>query len=246
MNFLLTNDDGWGAPGLRLLEKVARQMGNVWTVAPAAPMSGISHQLTFEDPMTMVAHGDQSYSLTGTPADCTRIGLTQLNVEFDAVISGINNGANLGADIYVSGTVAAAREAWLMGVNGWAISQHRLNMAGDFDWDSSAKLSVRVLERLLKNHTQTTRSSSGESDGSSDSRPELININLPDHSNTIEKDQSVSIVECKMDPNGLPVGYIKDDQGRFIYTAVYNDRKRVAGHDIETCFGGNVAMCKIG
>ena len=127
MNILLTNDDGWGAPGLRALESVAGAFGNVWTIAPRDHMSGISHQMTFEVPMTLDEKSNQSFALSGTPADCVRVGLAQLDISFDWVLSGINKGANLGSDIFVSGTVAAAREASLFGCRAIAISQHLRN-----------------------------------------------------------------------------------------------------------------------
>ena len=90
-----------------------------WSVAPLHPMSGISHQITFERPLTMALTDHQAYSLDGTPADCVRIALTQLPVAFDWVLSGINNGGNLGSDVYVSGTVAACGKQACWGFRPW-------------------------------------------------------------------------------------------------------------------------------
>ena len=121
---LLTNDDGWDAPGIAALEAVLSEFGEVVVVAPANPQSGISHQMTFEVPMALTQHSANHWHLSGTPADCARVGLSQLGLEFDWVFSGINNGGNLGIDFFISGTVAAAREATFFGARAIAISQH--------------------------------------------------------------------------------------------------------------------------
>ena len=83
LNILLTNDDGWNAPGLAALQRVAGRWGRVVTVAPSQQQSGISHQLTFHRPVKLVEQSVDQYALDGTPADCVRIGLTQLGVPFD-------------------------------------------------------------------------------------------------------------------------------------------------------------------
>ena len=95
MKVLLTNDDGWDAPGLESLVGVASKFAEVWVVAPLKQQSGISHQLTFEQVMDFSERGPRTFSLDGTPADCVRVGLTQLEQEFDWVLSGVNNGGIL-------------------------------------------------------------------------------------------------------------------------------------------------------
>jgi len=110
MKFLISNDDGIDAPGLAALITAAHTVGEPAVVAPAGPQSGVSHAVTYEGFVRMETRAKNRVAIHGTPADCARIGL--LNVVPDAkwVLSGINQGGNLGADVYYSGTVAAVRE----------------------------------------------------------------------------------------------------------------------------------------
>jgi len=225
MNILITNDDGWGFDGIKVLESVARQFGNVWTVAPDKPMSGISHQLTFERPMSFVEKEPQSFSLDGTPADCVRVAMTQLDVEFDWVFSGINKGANLGSDIYVSGTVAAAREASLFECKAMAFSQHLNQFKSPFDWSRPSRMARRLLTELLTRETPN---------GS------WINVNFPDLGS--DDDENLAIVETEHDCIPLPADYTKTDDGKLVYCSVYNDRVRTPGYDADVCFSGNVSV----
>lgn len=241
MKILVSNDDGWDAPGIRLMETVLAELAEVWTVAPATPQSGISHQMTFERPMKLTRYADRRYHLDGTPADCTRVGLTQLGEDFDWVFSGVNNGGNLGVDFYISGTVAAAREATFFGKKAVAISQHRLNYPAEFDWEAVRPLLRRVIEDALDR--------AGFADG------DLVNFNLPD---CTERDiHSVQIVECDLDPSPLPydygcaeAGYLKGGdpkndhakvEQQLLYRGRYNDRQRVSNSDVDVCLSGNVS-----
>ena len=236
MKILVSNDDGWDAPGIKLLESVLAEIAEVWTVAPATPQSGISHQMTFERPMNLTQYADRRYHLDGTPADCARVGLTQLGEDFDWVFSGVNNGGNLGVDFYISGTVAAAREATFFGKKAVAISQHRLNYPAEFDWEAVRPLLRRVVAGVLE-------------------RPgfvagDLVNVNLPD---CTERDiQSVQIVDCELDRSPLPYDYgpehndgVKqaNEQGvrRLLYRGKYNDREREPNKDVAVCLSGKVS-----
>ena len=124
MRVLLTNDDGYDSLGLQALRAVLEQEHEVWTLAPDGERSGTSHCITSDGVITLHQIGDRLYKTSGTPADCVILGLTggELPDNFDAVLSGINIGANLGTDIVYSGTAAAARQASLMGVPGIALS----------------------------------------------------------------------------------------------------------------------------
>jgi 5'-nucleotidase len=225
MNILITNDDGWGFEGIQALESVASQFGDTWTVAPLEPMSGISHQLTFERPMSLIEKAPQSFALDGTPADCVRVAMTQLGVEFDWVFSGINRGANLGSDIFVSGTVAAVREASLFQCNGIAFSQHLRNFKAPFEWSRPTRMAERLIPQLL---ARDLRSGT------------WINVNFPDVEN--ENGDEVLFVEPELDRNPLPADYLKLDDGKLLYNSVYNDRVRTPGHDADVCFSGNVSI----
>lgn len=126
MRILLTNDDGVNAPGLKILEKIARQFSDdVWIIAPAEENSGAGHSLTLTRPVRIRQHGEKHYSVTGTPTDAVMIALGVLMKDSrpDVILSGVNRGANLGDDITYSGTVSAAMEGALAGVKSIALSQ---------------------------------------------------------------------------------------------------------------------------
>jgi 5'-nucleotidase len=121
---LVTNDDGWDAPGLAALKHLAADWGEVWVVAPSEPHSYAGHRITTDKPLLLTETGLREFHLTGTPADCVRVALTSVTSGIDWVLAGINRGGNLGADVFISGTVAAAREAALLGRPALAISQY--------------------------------------------------------------------------------------------------------------------------
>ena len=126
MRILLTNDDGIHAPGLAVLEAIARTLSDdVWVCAPAEENSGAGHSLTLHLPVRLREHGPQRFSVTGTPTDAVNLALRKLFVDKapDLVISGINNGENLADDVTYSGTISAAMEAALAGIPAVAMSQ---------------------------------------------------------------------------------------------------------------------------
>ena len=126
MRILLTNDDGIHAPGLALLERLARGFSDdIWVVAPAEEMSGAGHSLTLTRPVRLRRHDDRRFSVTGTPTDAVMMALAHVMKECrpDVVISGVNRGANLAEDVTYSGTVSAAMEGALAGVRSIALSQ---------------------------------------------------------------------------------------------------------------------------
>jgi 5'-nucleotidase len=126
MRILLTNDDGIHAPGLAVLETIARQLSDdVWVCAPAEENSGAGHSLTLHMPVRLVEHGLQRFAVTGTPTDAVNLALRKLFVDRmpDLIISGINNGENLADDVTYSGTISAAMEGALAGIPAVAMSQ---------------------------------------------------------------------------------------------------------------------------
>ena len=126
MRILLTNDDGIDAEGLRLLVEWAKTKGEVAVFAPKFQQSAKSHSIEihkcYEVKKVDVFKGVEAYSVDSTPADCVRVAILGMKEKFDLVISGINNGPNLGADIHYSGTVAACFEAAICGVRSIAFS----------------------------------------------------------------------------------------------------------------------------
>ncbi len=231
MNILITNDDGWDAPGLTALLQAADTLGRLVVVAPRDQQSGVSHQLTLNRPMEMVQQSNDHYCLNGTPADCVRIALTQLSIPFDWVLSGVNDGGNLGADVYVSGTVAAAREAQLHGVRSLALSQYRERYRETFDWS----LVMPMLRRVLDIYVQPLLPP-GVGNAST-----LLNVNFPDPRSAA---QTPEIVECGLDPNPLPSKYESTPEG-YLYASRYRERLCTEGCDVDVCFRGEIAVSRL-
>jgi 5'-nucleotidase len=149
---LISNDDGIESPGIKLLVKVARDLGaDVWVVAPEQEQSGASHSLTVRRPLRLREVGLQRYVVDGTPTDCILIAVKRLLRDHppDLVLSGINMGSNVADDLTYSGTVAAAMEATLLGVPAMALSQHFLD-GGPIPWDTSERFAPEAIRRLVR------------------------------------------------------------------------------------------------
>ena len=124
LRILITNDDGWDAEGLAVLKSVAARLGDVVVLAPRDPHSYAGHRVTEDSALHLAETAPGEFSLSGTPADCVRVGLTSIFDDIDWVLAGVNRGGNLGSDLFTSGTVAAAREAAYLGKPAIAISQY--------------------------------------------------------------------------------------------------------------------------
>ncbi len=125
MRILVTNDDGYHAPGLTVLEEIAAQFSDdIWVCAPSEEQSGAGHSLTLNHPVRLQKFADRRFAVTGTPTDSVMMALREvLDEPPDLILSGVNRGANLGDDITYSGTVSAAIEGALAGVRSIALSQ---------------------------------------------------------------------------------------------------------------------------
>lgn len=162
MRILVSNDDGYLAPGLQALVDVARRYGDVTVVAPEQNHSGASNSLTLARPLSVSRAANGFYFVNGTPTDCVHIALTGLlDHRPDLVVSGINNGQNMGDDTLYSGTVAAAMEGHLFGVPAIAFS---LVDKGWAHLDAASHWVARVLERYAAAPLPA---------------PLLLNVNLP-------------------------------------------------------------------
>ncbi|MDE2039199.1 MAG: 5'/3'-nucleotidase SurE [Elusimicrobia bacterium] len=143
---LVCNDDGQHGPGLRPLISALRRLGEVTAVVPAQERSADSHSLTLHKPLRVHLIGPRFFTLNGKPADCARLGLLELmGGRADLVVSGINRGYNLGEDIVYSGTVAAAREATLLGLPALALSQDPESL----DYRPAAAFAARTARLIL-------------------------------------------------------------------------------------------------
>jgi 5'-nucleotidase len=153
MRILLTNDDGIHAPGLAVLEKIARQFSDdIWICAPDEEQSGMGHALTLTRPVRLRKHGERRFSVTGTPTDAVTMGLRKvIEAQPDVILSGVNRGANLADDITYSGTVSAAIEGALAGVRSIAMSQvyTKETRNSDSAFDAATEWGARVLGPLL-------------------------------------------------------------------------------------------------
>jgi len=153
MRILLTNDDGIAAPGLAVLESIARGLSDdIWIVAPAEENSGAGHALTLSRPLRLRQHAERRFAVAGTPTDAVTLALKHiLPSPPDLILSGVNRGANLGDDITYSGTVAAAMEGALAGVRAVALSQVYGGTApgDDVRFDAAREWGGKVLRPLL-------------------------------------------------------------------------------------------------
>jgi 5'-nucleotidase len=171
MHILIANDDGYLAPGIAALVKACEGLGTIDVIAPEQNASGTSNALTLSRPLTMfVARGDHVKGfqvVNGTPSDCVHVALTGLlERRPDLVISGINNGANMGDDTLYSGTVAAAMEGYLFGIPAIAFSQ------AEHGWgqlEAAAATARSIIDQVLASQAKE-RQPVG---------PWLLNVNIP-------------------------------------------------------------------
>jgi 5'-nucleotidase len=163
VKILVSNDDGYFAPGITLLAEALRQLGEVTVVAPERDRSGASNSLTLDRPLTVRRAPNGFFSVNGTPTDCVHIAVTGL-LDFtpDVVVSGVNLGANMGDDTIYSGTVAAAVEGYLLGIPSVAVSL--ASKAGEH-FETAIGVALKMVERL-------SRQPFGEA--------VLLNVNVPD------------------------------------------------------------------
>ena len=168
MNILITNDDGVHAEGLIALKRELDSLGRVFVVAPDRPRSACGHSITLHKPLraekVALRDGSVAYTSNGTPSDCVSLGLLGIIEEpVDLVVSGINHGPNLGWDLTYSGTVSAAMEGAILGIQSIAISV--AGYKAGVDYTAAAKLAVDMA-RVLEHHKLPESS--------------LLNVNVPD------------------------------------------------------------------
>lgn len=166
MKILLTNDDGIYAPGLAAMERALRRLGEVYVVAPSKEQSGVSHSITFLTPLTVknvfVDDKHWGWAVDGSPADCVKLGVSQILPEMpDLIVSGINGGLNAGVNILYSGTVGAAVEGSFFGITSFAVS---LEYDENEPFHQAADLACTIIEKAMKNE---------------ESKGRLFNMNIP-------------------------------------------------------------------
>lgn len=163
MRILLSNDDGYFAPGLAYLAEALSVIADIVVVAPERDRSGASNSLTLDRPLSLRKSHNGFFYVNGTPTDCVHLAVTgMLDTLPDMVVSGINDGANMGDDTIYSGTVAAATEGFLLGVPSLAISLASFS-AGNFA--TAARIATEIVQRF---------------EGDKLPAPVLLNVNVPD------------------------------------------------------------------
>lgn len=163
MHILISNDDGYNAPGIRILAEYVSKIAKVTVVAPDRNRSGASNSLTLDRPLRIHQAHNGFYYTDGTPTDSVHLALTGLLDDMpDMVISGINDGANMGDDTIYSGTVAAAMEGFLLGIPSiaFSMSQHQST-----HFESAAKIAVELISYYQQKPLPA---------------PMLLNVNVPD------------------------------------------------------------------
>ncbi|MBD3609561.1 MAG: 5'/3'-nucleotidase SurE [Gammaproteobacteria bacterium] len=198
MNILISNDDGYLAPGIRALADGLGELANITVVAPDRNRSGASNSLTLETPLRSHTTHDGYIYVDGTPTDCVHLAITGLlQEEPDMVVSGINAGANLGDDVLYSGTVAAAMEGRFLGFPALAVS-----LAGQElkHYDTAVVVVQRMLKRLQTHPLPSDT---------------ILNINVPDVPESQLKGMQATRLGHRH--KAEPVVKMKDPRGRDIY-----------------------------
>ena len=167
MRILLTNDDGIHARGLRALRTIAETLSDdVWTVAPETDQSGQARSLTLSQPLRVREVAERTFAVNGTPTDCVIMGVRSIVSDVDLVLSGVNQGTNIGDSVFYSGTVAGAMEGAFLGIPSVAISQaYRPDGSRAVQWETSERHAPAILRALVE-------------DGFEAGGP--VNINFPD------------------------------------------------------------------
>ena len=209
MRFLVTNDDGIYAEGIRVLIETLARLGDVYVVAPNQERSGVGHGITVNRPLriervSFFSGIKEAYMMDGTPADCVKLAIEAMELEVDFVISGINNGANLGTDVFYSGTVAAAFEGALQNIPSIALSLCKKSAVGQGLYQTAAECLVQILTKL-KNAAVTG----------------LLNVNVPNipmeqvkgvRATKLGVGRYKNLFEKRLDPRGKPYYWMKGIQ----------------------------------
>lgn len=228
---LITNDDGYRAPGLLALRAAVADLGDVMVIAPDRERSACGQGITIKGPLTVEKIDDTTYAVDGTPADCVILALANmLQTKPSVVLSGINRGANLGDDVYYSGTVAGAREAAFWGIPAASCSLVTRNRPLDFT--EAAKHSRRLCEILLTAPPATPGV--------------LLNLNVPD--GPAAEILGVKVTRQGMRGHASGVSLTKDSRGRTFYWIAepFDKWDAAQGDDMAAILAGYVSITPLG
>ena len=225
-SFLITNDDGIDAPGIRALYQALSQVTNnrIVIVAPKHHQSGCGHRVNIRTVIPVERRSETEVSVDSTPADCVRLGVNYLYDDVHFVVSGVNSGCNMGSDIYPSGTIAAAREATIHRIPAIAFSHFKRN-DWEIDWERAIQWTVMVLKKLLAEPPE---------EGT------LWTVNFPH----LEPDApEPEMVFCRLCNRPLLTEFVKKENG-YLYVGYDLNRKSDPGTDVDVCLSGNIAIAK--
>ncbi|HEY0748828.1 MAG TPA: 5'/3'-nucleotidase SurE [Steroidobacteraceae bacterium] len=204
MKILLSNDDGYRAEGLAALGEAIRPLGDVTIVAPDRNRSGASNSLTLDVPVRAVRYETDAYYVNGTPTDCVHLAISGLfDFEHDIVVSGVNDGANLGDDTLYSGTVAAAVEGRFLGLPAIAVSLC-LRPDGPRNFSGAAEVAAQLVKRMSQ------RPLYGPEVG-----PVILNVNVPDL--PVGQLRGIKVTRLGNRHRAKPIVRAKDPRGRDVY-----------------------------
>jgi 5'-nucleotidase len=198
MRILISNDDGYFAPGLACLAEHLAKVADVVVVAPERDRSGASNSLTLDRPLKLRRATNGFYYVNGTPTDCVHLAVTgMLDQQPDMVVSGINAGANMGDDTIYSGTVAAATEGFLLGIPSIAVSLVGPEFA---NYETAAKIAAELVQRFAKQQH---------------SHPWLLNVNVPDVPH--DRLQGIAVTRLGKRHKAEPVVKADNPHGEAVY-----------------------------
>ncbi len=226
---LISNDDGIHGPGLKILEEIARSLSDdVWVVAPETEQSAMSHSLTLRRPLRVRNLGERRFAVVGTPTDCVPMAQRQILKErpADLVLSGVNEGSNLGEDVAYSGTIAAAMEGTLLGAAAIALSQGR-SRNQPTAWETAARFGPDLVRRLV---------------GQGWPQGVLMNVNFPPRSP--EEVRGIEICEQGRHDSGIEIHQGRDPSGR-PYSWIGNFSEPASakvGTDIAAFYAGAITV----
>jgi 5'-nucleotidase len=217
MRILITNDDGIYAPGLEVLERIARAISeDVWIVAPESDQSGVSHSLSLNDPLRLREVGERHFAVKGTPTDCVIMGARFLIKDGapDLVLSGVNRGRNAAEDVTYSGTIAGAMEGAILGIPSFALSQAYNSMTRNAPhWETALRHAPDLIRRVLATGMP---------------RDVLVNVNFPDCAPDEVKGIAVT-AQGKRDQELLRIEARRDGRGNPYYWIAFSRGARPAG-----------------
>ncbi len=204
MKILLSNDDGYRAEGLAALAQAISPLGTVTIVAPDRNRSGASNSLTLDAPVRVARYDESAYFVNGTPTDCVHLAISGLfDFDHDIVVSGVNDGANLGDDTLYSGTVAAAVEGRFLGLPAIAVS---LCVTPDSprNFTGAAQVAANLVERMRQDRWR------GPEGG-----PVILNVNVPD----LPEGQlrGIKVTRLGARHRSKPIVKASDPRGREVY-----------------------------